>query len=104
MKVNGKNSTKGTIRANNKCQYENPYKAFLAISNFHDNSYIVQSSHLLGLVTTAEKLGLSKPFIYLDKSFTIRYCLINKKNISWYKDAQGTCLNFVTDFPVSMHW
>lgn len=40
------------------------------------------TSHLLGLATTAEKLGLSKPFIYLDKSFIIRYYLINKKKIS----------------------
>lgn len=44
--------------------------------------------HLLGLATIAEELGLPKPLLYQDKSFTKRYFLINKKNISWYKDAK----------------
>lgn len=41
----GRNLPKGIIRANYKCQYENPYNAFLTISNSHDNSYIVQSNY-----------------------------------------------------------
>lgn len=72
------------------------YDTFMIIHSLYNQT---TTSHLLGFTTTAENLGLSEPFIYLDKSFTKRYYLINKQNISWYKDAQGTCVHFVTDFP-----
>lgn len=56
----GRNLPKGIIRANYKCQYENPYKAFLTISKFHDNSYIVQSNYYKSFTwpfSNSRKLG-----------------------------------------------
>lgn len=58
MKVNmlGRNLPKGIIRANYKCQYENPYNAFLTISNLIIHTLYNQTttSHLLGLSAIAE--------------------------------------------------
>lgn len=91
-KILGKSLTKGIIRAKNKCQNENLFMGLPAISNlmiFHTLcnqttaclylpfNFIKTGCdrHLLGLSAIAEELGLPKPLLYQDKSFTKRYFL-----------------------------
>lgn len=104
-KILGKCLPKGIIKAKNKCQNENLFMGFGQFLNVMIIHTLCNQTtaclclpfnfiktgcdrHLLGLATIAEELGLPKPLLYQDKSFTKRYFLINKKNISWYKDAK----------------